>query len=127
VPVLKPAPKIFKEDMLIRWDDTAENIYNKIRGLSPYPAAFTRLSCLPQSADEPEKTLSLKIYSCSISKQESTDKPGKITIENDKKMRISTKNFEIHLENLQLEGKKRMGIEDFLKGFRKEYYTNYLK
>ncbi len=127
VPILKPAPKIFKEDMLIHWDNNAENIHNKIRGLSPYPAAFTRLVCQPQSTDEPGRTLNLKIYSCSISEQKSQEKPGKITIENDKKMRISTKNFEIYLENLQLEGKKRMGIEDFLKGFRKEYYTDYLK
>ena len=120
---LKPAPKIFKDDMLIHWDDTAENIYNKIRGLSPYPTAFTRLT----SSSDPYKTFSLKIYTGSITNIKSDEKPGTLTIVGEEKMRISTKNFDISLENVQLEGKKRMKIEDFLKGFRKNNYINTLK
>ena len=58
---LKTAPKIFKEDMLIRWDDTAENIYNHIRGLSPYPAAFTRIG-LVNEKNESVKFCMLKIF-----------------------------------------------------------------
>lgn len=119
---LKPAPKIFKDDMLIHWDDEAENIFNKIRGLSPYPTAFTRLTSI-----ENGRTMTLKVYKCSLSNLKSTEKPGKITVENEQKLRISTKNFDIYLENLQLEGKKRMNVEDFLKGFRKNNYTDYLE
>lgn len=119
---LKPAPKIFKDDMLIHWDDEAENIFNKIRGLSPYPTAFTRLTSI-----ENGRTMTLKVYKCSLSNLKSTEKPGKITVENEQKLRISTKNFDIYLENLQLEGKKRMNVEDFLKGFRKNNYIDYLE
>lgn len=119
---LKPAPKIFKEDMHIHWEDTAENIYNKIRGLSPYPTAFSLLTDI----NDPSKQYHLKIYSCTITPVKSCNQPGTIIIENEQKMKISTKNYDICLENLQLEGKKRMEIVEFLKGFRKDRYTNLL-
>ncbi len=113
---LKPAPKIFKEDMHINWDDTAENIYNKIRGLSPYPAAFSKIA----STDNNEFTV--KIFSCSISDRKSTGKPGEISIINDKVMLIATKNNDIFVKSLQIEGKKRLETAEFLQGFRKSNY-----
>lgn len=121
--ILKPAPKIFKEDMLIHWDDTAENIYNKIRGLSPYPTAFSRIRYIDNNG---EKDISLKIYEVSVEKRENVYKPGNFRIINDKKMLVSTKTDDISLQIIQFEGKKRMGITDFLKGFRKENYTDFL-
>lgn len=123
---LKPAPKIFKEDMLICWDDTAENIYNKIRGLSPYPTAYTRIMAQPGSEGEPEKVFHIKLYQASVTDIASTSKPGTITLENNKKMLVSSKNREISIEILQFEGKKRMNIADFLAGFRKNNYTDLL-
>ncbi len=116
---LKPAPKIFKEDMLIRWDDTAENIYNKIRGLSPYPAAFSRI----QFNGNTPRTLSLKILGCEITPNPSTQKPGFMTIVNDKQLLISTKTSDISVKTLQLEGKKPMDVKNFLLGFRHSDYT----
>ena len=123
---LKPAPKIFKEDMLIDWNDTAENIYNKIRGLSPYPTAYTRILAKPAAEGEAQKTFSIKVYKASVTDIPSTSEPGTITLENNKKMLISTKNREISIENLQFEGKKRMNTADFLAGFRRDNYTEIL-
>lgn len=129
---LKPAPKIFKDDMLLHWDDTAENLYNRIRGLSPYPGAYTRLHTLgdagTSSAHEknPAREVILKVFKASICDTQSTSKPGTMRVENSKKLIVSTKNREISLEIVQIEGKKRMNIEDFLAGFRKNNYTNTL-
>ena len=120
--VLKPAPKIFKEDMLINWDDTAEHIYNKIRGLSPYPAAFSRITFLGNSPEE-KKDLTVKFLACSITDKKSTKSPGEITLKDEKFMFVSTKNNDISVEILQLEGKKRLETSFFLQGFRKENYT----
>lgn len=125
VAVLKPAPKIFKEDMLIRWDDTAENIYNHVRGLSPYPAAFTRIS-FRTSPEQEWKPCVLKIFEVEITDRKSVQQPGTILYDTEKKLFVSTQNCDISVKILQIEGKKRMKTEDFLVGFRKNNYTNYL-
>jgi len=122
---LIPAPKIFKEDMHIRWDDTAEQIYNHVRGLSPYPAAFSFIG-FRHHENEEWKNCVLKIFEIEITDRPSVLKPGRITIETDKTMFISTKNFDVSVKILQIEGKKRMNIHDFLAGFRIDNYTNYL-
>ena len=122
---LIPAPKIFKEDMHICWDDTAERIYNHVRGLSPYPAAFSLIG-FRHHENEEWKSCVLKIFEIEITSRHSEQKPGKITLESDKKMFISTKNFDISVKILQIEGKKRMNIHDFLSGFRSENYTAHL-
>ena len=122
---MKPAPKIFKEDMLIRWDDTAENIYNHIRGLSPYPAAFTRIGLKKPNSDIPQPC-SIKIFEIEITNKPSTKKPGNFTINSHKEMLISTKSCDISVKILQIEGKKRMSIEEFLAGFRSDNYTDCL-
>mgnify|MGYP002623345540 CR=1 FL=1 len=115
---LKPAPKIFKEDTLINWDDTAENIRNKVRGLSPHPAAYSRIT---RTGDEP-RTLTLKILACSITGTKSSRKPGEITIVGEKHLLVSTKNNDISVDILQLEGKKQLETAFFLQGFRKDNY-----
>ncbi len=122
VETMKPAPKIFKEDMLIRWDDTAENIYNHVRGLSPYPAAFTHIGLLKGEGEQPKPCV-LKIYEVEITNMESRHIPGKITVFGDDKLTISTKNCEISVKTLQIEGKKRMKIKEFLAGFRFNNYS----
>lgn len=123
--VLKPAPKIFKEDMLIRWDDTAEHIYNHVRGLSPYPAAFTHIG-FRTSPEQQWKPCVLKIFEVEITNRKSTRKPGTILFDKEKKLLVSTQNCDILVKILQIEGKKRMKTEDFLAGFRKDNYTDYL-
>jgi methionyl-tRNA formyltransferase len=125
VQTLKLAPKIFKEDMHIRWDDSAENIFNLVRGLSPYPAAFSFIG-LKSGENVPPKPCVLKIFDVVVLDTPSTRKPGFIHGLSEKKMIISTKNFDISVKNLQIEGKKRMNIEEFLAGFRANNYTDYL-
>lgn len=122
---LNPAPKIFKEDMHIRWDDTAEHIYNHVRGLSPYPAAFALIG-FRHHENEEWKNCVLKVFEIEITSRRSGLKPGTITLEADKMMFISTQNFDISVKILQIEGKKRMNIHDFLSGFRSENYTGCL-
>jgi len=104
---LKHAPKIFKEDCKINWDQPTVQVYNFIRGLSPYPAAFTLLN---------DKVL--KIYSTEKELVNTATIPG--TIETDKKsfLKIAAQDGYIVISDLQLEGKKRMNVVDFLKGYR---------
>ncbi|WP_027376738.1 methionyl-tRNA formyltransferase [Kaistella palustris] len=106
----KNAFKIFKEDTRINWDQSSETVHNFIRGMSPYPAAFTTLKI----GDE-EKFL--KIYKGNIQLSEERKKPG--TLEIGKHcFQISTSDGLYLPEEVQLEGKKRMSVKDFLNGFQ---------
>ncbi len=104
---LKHAPKIFTETCKINWDKSIDEAYNLIRGLSPYPAAFTFL--------EGKK---LKVYKADKVKKVPSVLPG--TFETDKKsfLQFASANGYISIRELQLEGKKKMLIEDFLRGYR---------
>ncbi|MBI3883943.1 MAG: methionyl-tRNA formyltransferase [Sphingobacteriales bacterium] len=104
---IKHAPKIFTETCKIDWTKSTDEVYNLIRGLSPYPAAFTFL-------DEKK----LKIYSATkeLAPADSTN----AEYQTDKKtyLKFATADGYIHIKELQLEGKKKMIIEDFLRGYR---------
>lgn len=104
----KHAPKIFKEDCLINWDKTVEENYNFIRGLSPYPTAWTKLG-----------NLTLKIFW--VEKENSANvPPATVVTDNKTYLKIACSNGLLSLKDIQLEGKKRMGIEEFLRGFNAE-------
>jgi methionyl-tRNA formyltransferase len=104
--ILREAPKISTENLKINWNKNVGEVYNLIRGLSPYPAAFTLLN---------NKTL--KIYKS----QKEIIQPiiAEGNFETDKKtfLKFACTNGYISIKELQLEGKKRMSIEDFLRGF----------
>ncbi len=104
---LKHAPKIFKEDCLIDWTQPAQNIYNKIRGLSPIPTAYTELNGKV-----------LKIYGSELLADEPAIQPGGFLTDNKTYLKFAAKDGFISVTDIQLEGKKRMGIEDFLRGMR---------
>lgn len=108
---LRPAPKIFKETCRIEWTRTAEQVYNFIRGLSPYPAAWTNLV-----APDGTETM-LKIYEAERLPLSSKSHG---TIETDSKsyLYIYTSDGALSLRTLQLAGKKRMPVGDFLRGSR---------
>ena len=110
---LRPAPKIFKDTCRIEWECPTKRIYDFIRGLSPYPAAWTIL-VTPEGAE-----MMVKIYEASVA---SINKEGWPcgTIETDGKhyINVYTLDGALSLRTLQLAGKKRMGVEDFLRGFR---------
>jgi methionyl-tRNA formyltransferase len=104
---LQTAPKIFNETCQINWDKTTDEIYNLIRGLSPSPTAFTFLN---------EKKL--KIFSAEKEKSTESNEPGKIITDHKTFLKFAALDGFISLKEVQLEGKKRMQIEDFLRGYR---------
>lgn len=104
---LKHAPKIFKDDCRINWDQPVETVYNLIRGLSPYPAAFTSLN---------DKTF--KIYRVLKDTSKPEVEPGQFVTDNKTYLKFACTNGYIQVTEAQLEGKKRMGIEEFLRGVK---------
>jgi len=106
---LLKAPKIFKEDCRISWNKNLDDIYNFIRGLSPYPTAFTEL------INEAGETILLKIYKVSREVTEVNIPPGRVIIDKEN-FKISCSNGFLILQELQQSGKKRMQIIDFLRG-----------
>jgi len=111
--VLKPAPKIFKEDCAINWNKPANEIYNFIRGLSPYPGAYTTLY------SEGNKPIYIKVYASNIEKVKHNDKLGTVLWDN-REMKIAAKDAYVHLLEIQQSGKRRMKVSDFLRGVKLE-------
>ena len=109
-----PAPKIFKDTCRIDWSRPAEALYNHIRGLSPYPAAWTTL----QDADGNEMT-TLKVYATGEPEPFATvEKPTPGTIVADRKtLRVACGDGWLELLSLQQSGKKRMDTDAFLRGY----------
>lgn len=104
---VRTAPKIFKEDGRINWDQPQEKIYNLIRGLSPYPAAWTLLQ---------EKTI--KIFRAKKEAVAALPAPGNTDTDKRTYLKFAAADGWIHLLEVQQEGKKRMTIEEFLRGWR---------
>ncbi len=104
---LKHAPKIFKEDCKIDWEQPLERVYNLVRGLSPYPAAFTALQ---------GKTL--KIYKAVPEASAHAHAPGSVHSDGKTYLKFAAPGGYLNVLELQLEGKKKMGVEEFLRGFR---------
>ena len=109
----KAAPKIFKEDCRIDWTLPAEIIINKIRGLSPYPASFTEF------VNSSGTITALKIFSAHNTEASELD-CGETFSDGKKLLRVGTGTTDIEITDIQLAGKKRMNVEDFLRGFRWE-------
>lgn len=106
----KNAFKIFKEDTRINWEMSSENVHNFVRGMSPYPCAFTTIKI-----GEDEK--SLKIYEGKFEISAHEKAPGSLEIDKNQ-FKIYTKDGVYFPEELQLEGKKRMNVKAFLNGFQ---------
>ena len=108
---LKKAPKIFKNDCKINWNDSAKNIHNFIRGLSPYPAAWTEVSNNNQS-------IQLKIYKTEKELKKHEYSPGKIITDSKTFLKVACNDGLINILQLQQSGKKRLNIAEFLRGFQ---------
>jgi methionyl-tRNA formyltransferase len=104
---LPHAPKIFKEDCLINWHQPSQKVYNHIRGLSPYPGAFTVF-----------KDKTLKIFSSELSEARPGLNPGEFSSDDKTYLKFACLDGWIDVKELQLEGKKRMLVDEFLRGFR---------
>lgn len=110
VQVLRSAPKIFKQHCQLDWNDTTENVHNKIRGLSPYPTAYTLL------CDDKGNEYYIKVFKTRKIKMNDC-KPGRVINDTNKSFAIQTKDGALEILDLQLRGKKRMATTDFLRGF----------
>lgn len=104
---LKHAPKIFKEHMEVNWNSPVARIQDQIRGLSPYPAAFTSL-----------QDKKLKIYKSHIEEATTNKEVGAYDTDGKSWLRFAANDGWLYVDELQLEGKKRMDVQSFLAGFR---------
>jgi len=108
--LLKPAPKIFKPDCKLNWEEPCHRIHNKVRGLSPFPGAFSIL------IDKDGIKKQIKIFKTTSNLSESLQAPGTISTDGKKVLTVSAGDGLINIEELQLEGKKRMTTAEFLRG-----------
>ncbi len=110
---LKTAPKIHTADCLINWNRPVHQLHNQVRGLSPYPGAFTWLTAADGSR------MMLKIYRSALSSRTDASSPGTI-VTADGKLFIRGNDFYLELLEVQQEGKKRIPVIEYLRGFRSE-------
>ena len=104
---LRAAPKIFKELCVIDWNKTTTEVYNLIRGLSPVPTAFTTLN---------DKTF--KIFNARAEDTHPAISPGGFLTDHKTYLKFATKDGFISVTDVQLEGKKRLDIAEFLRGVK---------
>lgn len=110
---LRPAPKIFKETCRIDWTQGVKRTYDFVRGLSPYPAAWTELTYNG-------KTSVLKVYATSKEFCEVSEPIGTVVTDGKTYLKVAQADGYQHLLTIQLAGKKRMQTADFLRGFHAE-------
>ena len=106
-----PAPKIFKETCEIDFKRTAREVYNHIRGLSPYPAAWTTIK------DANGAEFALKIYETELPSEKVVGEPGAVVATKDT-LTFACADGSIEVKSIQLAGKKRMTTAEFLRGFK---------
>lgn len=109
---LRPAPKIFKEDCKIDWNQSGERIVNFVRGLSPYPAAWSHLF------SEDGSTTSAKIFDVSFETTSSKGSIGDIECNDKNHLAVRCNDGLIVIKSLQLAGKKRLTTKELLLGFK---------
>ena len=110
---LQAAPKIFKEFCHVNWNCRSKKVYDFIRGLSPYPVAYSFME-----NSEHEKLLT-KIYRSNYEIVDHHFKPGHVISDGKSQMKVATKDGYVHILELQIPGKKRLSIEEFLRGYHK--------
>jgi len=107
------APKIFKDDCIIDWKKTTKEVHDLVRGLSPYPVARTFINDKDSGKD-----LVLKIFRSSIEIADHDVPPGVFDSEDKSSVRIACGDGWLHVHELQLEGRRRMETEEFLRGYK---------
>lgn len=110
---LKSAPKIFKEDCKIDWTKNINSIHNLIRGLSPYPASWTEL--IP---NEEGKKIGIKVFATEKTIENHDKKIGSLHTDGKTYLKVAVEGGFLSITMLQQAGKKRMKVEDFLRGFQ---------
>ena len=105
---IRHAPKIFKEHLLINWRQPVAAINNFIRGMSPYPAAYSLLH-----------SKSIKLFSVHTTTELTNVEPGTAETDHATYLRFAGQDGWVYADEVQLEGKKRMQVVEFLRGYRK--------
>ena len=111
---LRPAPKIFRDTCHINWQSSVDGIYDFVRGMSPYPAAWCEL------VNANDEAVSLKVYAVSKEYAQHDKTAGAIVTDNKSYIKVAVDGGYIHLDEVQLAGKKRMPVADLLRGFSVE-------
>ncbi len=106
------APKLFKETCKLNWNNDVTSIYNLIRGLSPYPTAYTELN------NKTEQLQLVKIFTSTFEITDHNNTNGLLLCDNKTYLKVYCKNGILTVCNLQLQGKKQMSVEEFLRGFK---------
>ncbi len=99
------APKLYHDNCKLEWNHNVEDLYNKVRGLSPYPVAWTKLG-----------QRKLKVYKCRYSYHKHQYEPGSYHSDGKSYLSVACEDGLIFLDEVQYEGKKRMPVKDFLNG-----------
>lgn len=113
---LRAAPKIYKETCRISWDEDVDKVYNHIRGLAPYPGAWTDF-------DGAYGDVTFKITEARKENKEHNYRPSAIVTDGKKTFKVACKGGFIIINKIQLSGKKAMVIEEFLRGNNKMFKT----
>jgi methionyl-tRNA formyltransferase len=118
---LRQAPKIFHDTCRIDWrGKNVKQVYDFVRGMSPYPAAWTELV-------NGDKTVSVKVYeSVKIYDDSSAYEPGRILTNNKSEIRVALRDGFIGVKTLQIAGKKRMQSDEFLRGYKFEENAHFV-
>ncbi|NMA74875.1 MAG: methionyl-tRNA formyltransferase [Bacteroidales bacterium] len=109
---LKKAPKLFRENCKVNWKQSVEQIYDQIRGLAPYPSAWSSMY-IPKD----EKTVDVKIFSSKKIVEEHNHAPGSVLTDGKEFLWIAAPDGFISILEIQFPGKKRLNIEDLLRGY----------
>ncbi|WP_455586250.1 methionyl-tRNA formyltransferase [Bacteroides sp.] len=109
---LRPAPKIFKETCRINWNQPVKRIYDFIRGLSPYPAAWSELT------NASGETVVMKVFESEKIQEAHQLAPGTIVTDGKKYLKVAAVDGFVGILSLQLPGKKRMKTEELLRGYK---------
>lgn len=112
------APKLTRENCRINWQQSASAIYNHIRGLSPYPAAWSTL------CEKGKDPMQVKIYEANVCNQSHTLEPGQIISDGRDYIRVICGENSLELTNIQLQGKKRLRTDEFLRGYKGIFDTS---
>lgn len=108
---LRPAPKIFKDTCRINWNQPMQKVYDFVRGFSPYPAAWTELN-------NGGTVQVLKIYQTQKEVSSNPPAPGTVMTDGKRYLKVAVQDGFLNILSLQLAGKKRMSVKDFLCGFK---------
>lgn len=114
---LRPAPKIFRDTCRINWNGSVAAVYDFVRGMSPYPAAWLEV------ADAQGKQLAIKVYEAEKEAANHSYEPGTLLTDGKSFAKVAVKDGYLQLVEIQLAGKKRMSVADLLRGFPMQEMT----